>query len=124
MTPHIHRVNAAEQATRTWKEHFIAGLESTDTQFPMNRWCCLIPQTKMTLNMLIPFQRNPTMLAYTAIEGPFDFNKTPIKPPGTKVLVQKNHNNGKLGASMEYRDGTSAQKWSTTGATRAIHQEK
>ena len=44
----------------------------------------------MTLNMLRPCRRNPTMLAHTAIEGHFDFNKTPIAPPGIKVLVHKN----------------------------------
>ena len=88
----------------------------------MHIWCCLIPQDTTTLNMLRPFRINPTMLAYIAIEGPFDFNKTPLAPPVTKVLAHKKHNKGKPGESMEYQDGTSAQKWSTEGDTHAIHQ--
>ena len=62
------------------------------------------------------------MPAYTAIEGTFKFNKTLLTTPGTKVLVHEKHNNGKLRASIEYRDGTPSQKWITTGATHAIHQ--
>ena len=73
---------------------------STYTKFPMHIWCRLIPQAKTTLNMLIPFRKNLTMLEHTAIEGPFDFNKTPLEPTGIKVLVKKNHNNVKLGESM------------------------
>ena len=34
--PHMHRRNAAERAIRTCKNHFIAGLCSTDFQFPMH----------------------------------------------------------------------------------------
>ena len=33
--------------------------------------------------------KNPTISAYTATEGKFVFNKTPLAPPGTKVLVHK-----------------------------------
>jgi hypothetical protein len=42
--PHSHRRNAAERAIRTFKNHFIAGLCSTDKLFPMNLWCRLICQ--------------------------------------------------------------------------------
>ena len=50
--PHIHCRNAAERAIRTWKNHLIAGLSSTDDNFPMHLWCRLIKQATMTLNML------------------------------------------------------------------------
>ena len=43
----------------------------------------------MTLNILRPYQNPQTMLTYTAIEGSFDFNKTPLAPPGTRVLLNK-----------------------------------
>jgi hypothetical protein len=33
--PHMHRINAAERAIRTFKNHFIAGLCSTDPNFPL-----------------------------------------------------------------------------------------
>jgi hypothetical protein len=36
--PHYHRCNAAERAIRTFKEHFVDGLSSVDTSFPMHLW--------------------------------------------------------------------------------------
>ena len=46
------------------------------------------------------------MPAYTALEGQFDFNKTPLAPPGINVMVHKNLNSVKLGGYMEYQGGT------------------
>ena len=89
MPPRIHCVNVAKLAIRTWKDRFIAGLVSIDTQFPVHLWFCLIPQATMTLNVLRLCRKTPTMLVYTAIEEPFDFSKTPLAPPGTKMLVHK-----------------------------------
>ena len=43
----------------------------------------------MTLNILRPYRRNPNILAYIALEGQFDFNKTPLAPPVIKVIVQE-----------------------------------
>ena len=107
MPPYIHCVNAAERAIRTWKYHFIAGLVSTDTCFPMHLCCGLIPQATMTLNMLRPCQLNPTMSAHTAIEGKFEFLKTPLVPIVIKVAVHtKNRNSVKLWEYMEYQDVT------------------
>ena len=87
--PHMHRNNAAEQAIRTWKNHFIAGLCSTDSQFPMHLWCCVLPQATLTLNMLRASLRNPQISACTVLEGVFDFNKTPLSEPGTKVVLHE-----------------------------------
>jgi hypothetical protein len=39
-----HRRNDAERATRTFKEHFVAGFESVDLKFPLNLWYRLFPQ--------------------------------------------------------------------------------
>jgi hypothetical protein len=35
----IHGCNAAERAIRTFKNHFLAGLASTDDDFPLHLWC-------------------------------------------------------------------------------------
>ena len=40
--------------------------------------------------MLRPSRRNPKMSAYMALEGAFDYNKTTLAPPGTKVVIHKN----------------------------------
>jgi hypothetical protein len=50
--PHCHQRDSAERAIRTWKNHFIAGLASTNKQFPLHLWDQLIPQTVTTLNLL------------------------------------------------------------------------
>jgi hypothetical protein len=87
--PDMHRRNAAERAIRTWKNHFVAGLCSTGTQFPTYLWDRLIEQSSITLNLLRPSIRNPKISAYTILEGTFDYNKTPLAPPGTKVIIHK-----------------------------------
>jgi hypothetical protein len=43
--PHVHHRNAAERAIRTFKNHFIAGLCSTNPNFPLNMWDKLIPMS-------------------------------------------------------------------------------
>jgi hypothetical protein len=85
----MHHRNAAERAIRTWQNPFIAGLCSTDTRFPMHLWDRLIAQATLTLNLLRPSRRNPRVSAYTMLEGNFDFNKTPVAPPGTKIIIHE-----------------------------------
>ena len=85
--PYMHRRNIAERAIRTFKAHFIAGLCSTDKDFPLNLWDRLLPQCQMTLNMLRPSHATPTISAYEHIFGQYDLQKTPIAPPGIKAIV-------------------------------------
>ena len=87
--PHIHRCNSAERAIQTFKNHFIAGLASTDPNFPLSNWCRLLPRAELTLNLLRPSQLNPKLSAYTQLEGAFDFNRTPLAPPGSCVIVHE-----------------------------------
>ena len=92
MPPHIHRRNSAERAIQTFKNHFIAGLASTDPNFPLSNWCHLLPQAELTLNLLRPSRLNPKLSAYAQLEGAFDFNHTPLAPPGTHVIVHEKPN--------------------------------
>ncbi|WP_281640541.1 Ty1/Copia family ribonuclease HI [Aurantimicrobium minutum] len=85
--PHDHRRNAAERAIRTAKNHFVAGLCSVDPQFPMSQWDKLLPQAELTLNLLRGSRINPKLSAYEQLFGRYDFNRTPIAPPGIKVLA-------------------------------------
>jgi hypothetical protein len=82
--PHIHRRNAAERAIRTFKNHFIAGLCSAAEDFPMRLWDRLLHQAEITLNLMRTSRVNPAISAQEAINVPFDFNKTPMAPPGCK----------------------------------------
>jgi hypothetical protein len=88
--PHVHRTNAARRAIGIWKDHFVAGLSSTDPAFPMHLWCRLIHQATTTLNLLRPSRINPKLSAEAQLNGAFDYNRTPLAPPGTKVLVYEN----------------------------------
>ncbi len=85
----MHRTNAAEKAIDIWKCHFIAGLSSVDPNFPMHLWCRLIAQATTTLNLLRPARLNPRLSAEAHLNGAFDYNRTPLAPPGTKVLIHE-----------------------------------
>jgi hypothetical protein len=87
--PHVHWANAAERAIRTFKNHFIAGLSSTDKLFPLNLWDQLLPQAEITLNLLRTSCINPKLSAYAQIGGAFDYNATPLAPPGTKIVIHE-----------------------------------
>jgi hypothetical protein len=83
--PQIHRRNWAERDIQTFKNHFISGLCSTHPDFPLNLWDKLLPQATLTLNLLRPSPINPKLSAYAQIHGAFNFDKTPLAPPGIKV---------------------------------------
>jgi hypothetical protein len=87
--PHVHRRNAAERAIRTFKNHFIAGLCGTDQNFPLHLWDRMLPQALLTLNLLRASHLNPRLSAQAMVHGAFDFNRTPLAPPGTRVLVHE-----------------------------------
>ena len=84
---HIHRRNAAEQAIRTFKNHFLAGLAGVDPNFPIKQWDRLLQQTEITQNLLLNSRANQQLSAYAYLFGNFDFNKTPLAPLGTEVAV-------------------------------------
>jgi hypothetical protein len=50
--PHLHCRNAAKHAISTYKDHFIAGLSSTDPLYPLNLWDKLVEQSVITLSNL------------------------------------------------------------------------
>ncbi len=84
-----HRVNAAERAIQTFTVHFISALATTDNNFLLQLWDCLTPQVKATLNMLHLSQIDPSMSAYEAVHGPYDWNHFPLAPPGCKAVIYK-----------------------------------
>jgi hypothetical protein len=86
--PGIHQRNAVERAIQTFKNHFIAGLCSTDTAFPLHLRDKLLPQELITLNLMRASHVDPTKFAYETFHSPFDYNHTPLAPPGMKVVVR------------------------------------
>jgi hypothetical protein len=87
--PHNHHVNAAECATQTLKDHFISALATTDSEFPLQPWDKLTSQVENTLNLMQASCIDPSMLAYEAIWGPYDWNCFPLAPPGCKAMIYK-----------------------------------
>ena len=87
--PHIHRRNSAEYAIRTFKENFIAGLSSTHKDFPLHIWCRLIPHAILALNLLRQSRMNPKLSGYAQLHGAFNYNATPLAPPGTQVIIHE-----------------------------------
>ena len=86
-TPQQYMVNAAERVIQTFKNHFIDGLWSVDKCFPLQLWCDLLAQAELSLNILRTVRTNPGLSSYAILKGEFNFNKTPLAPPGTKALV-------------------------------------
>ena len=80
LPPHAHCRNSAKRAIRVFKNHFIAGLCSTDLSFPLNLWDRLLPQALITLNLLRSAHINPQLSAQAIIFGSFDFNRTHPAP--------------------------------------------
>jgi hypothetical protein len=87
--PHINRRNNAERVIQTFKNHFIAGLCSVDPTSPLKLWDKLLPQETITLNLLRKSRSNPSMSAYAQLNGHFDFNRTPLAPPGTQIIAHE-----------------------------------
>jgi hypothetical protein len=79
--PHVHRRNAAERSIRTFKNHLIAGLCSTDCDFPLNLWDRILPQAIITLNLLRQSRINHLLSAYAQVHGAFDDNRPPMASP-------------------------------------------
>ena len=82
-----HQTVAAERATQTLKNYFQSVLYGCDPTFSKNQWDRVLPVAVITLNMLRPSRINPAESAYNEILGNFDFNKTPLAPPGCLIIL-------------------------------------
>ena len=85
----LHRQNMAEHAIQTFKNHFIARLCSTNAAFSLHLWDELLEQATITINLLHQSRLDPHLSAYTHAFQPFNYTRTPIAPPGIKVLVHE-----------------------------------
>jgi hypothetical protein len=50
--PGYHQRNAAEVAIRNFKSHFLSILAGVSDNFPPSLWNRLLPQTKITINLI------------------------------------------------------------------------
>ena len=79
-----------------FKHHFIAGLCSTNPKFPIALWDMLVPQAVLALNLLWTLRVNSKLSAYAQLNRQFVFTKTPLAPPGTRVLLCEDPTTRKL----------------------------
>lgn len=90
--PENHRKNAAERGIQTFKNHFLAGIASLPSDFPISEWDHLLEQAELSLLLLRSSRTNPQLSSYAYLNGNFDFNKTPLAPPGTKIAIHNRPN--------------------------------
>ena len=103
--PHNHRVNAAEQAIQTFKNHLIGGFCCTDSEWPLQLWNNLTKQALITLNLCRTSRKHPDRSAYHYFYGKrYDWNKRPMAPPGTRTVVHEAPE-GKLSWGTQGIDG-------------------
>ena len=77
----------------TFKAHFISGLCTANPNFPVAEWDRLLPQAVLTINLLRNSRVNPALSSYAYLFGNFNFNSTPLAPPGTKVVAYSTPSN-------------------------------
>jgi hypothetical protein len=87
--PGCHRCNAAKVA---FKAHFLGVLAGVAKDFPTNLWDWLLPQTKITINLIQQSNATPNVLAYAHLSRPFDYNKMPLTPMGCEAQLHEKTN--------------------------------
>ena len=83
----IHRRNRTKCSIQKFKDHFVAGLCSVYSKFPLNLWDKLIPQALLIFSLLKSNNTNPLLLAYAQVHETFSYNQIPLAPSVIKVLV-------------------------------------
>ena len=87
-----HREKNAYIAIQTSKNNFIAGICSVDKTFHIQLWDRLLQQATISLNFLGNSRIMTHLSAYTHIFGEFDYNHTPVYPPGTRIVIHNRPN--------------------------------
>ena len=91
--PDNHRTNKAERVIRDVKNHVISMLATADPDLPFDLWDESEEQLNITINLLRPYGPNPDISAYEGVHGKtYDFNRYPMAPWGTQVLVHEGPN--------------------------------
>ena len=87
--PHLHCTNVAKRKIQTYKDHLVTRLSSCNPSFTLQLWDRLMQNATLTLNLLRPSGINSRLSVDAQLNGALELNRTPLAPPGTKVLVYK-----------------------------------
>jgi hypothetical protein len=86
--PHDKSPNRAERAIRTAKNHLIAARAGFHKDCPTIYLDKCIQQIEMVLNLIHPYEYDPTISAYEGVFGhTVNLQQHPIAPVGSKVLT-------------------------------------
>jgi hypothetical protein len=85
---------------RHFKNHFLSILAGVNAAFLPYLWDLLLPQAKLTINLLRQATANPKISEWEYFNRPFNFNKTPLAPMGCRVLI---HAKPSTRPSWDYR---------------------
>jgi hypothetical protein len=102
--PGCHRCSIAKVVTKTFKQHFISVLTGTAANFPLSLWDKLLPQTELTLNLLLQSNSTPKVSAYAHLFGQFNDNCMPLAPMGYAVQVHEQSSTAKNGMQVLWMD--------------------
>jgi hypothetical protein len=58
----------------------------------MHLWDRLLPHAVIKLNTLQTSRVNPKLSASTHIDGQYDYNRSPMAPPGTRIIAHETPN--------------------------------
>ena len=83
----MNRQNAAEREIQAFKAHFLSILAGVAPYFPRHFGDLLLPQTKMTLNMLRKATDDPSISAWEYFNGKFNYIATSLGPLSISVIV-------------------------------------
>ena len=101
-----HRWNVGEVVIRNFKAHYLSILAGTDPRFPLQLWDSLLPQARITLNLLRQANANPKLLVYACLNGIFDYNKCHWPPWDVKSNSTKSQTAGEHGHIIQSTVGT------------------
>ncbi|KAL7481840.1 hypothetical protein ACHAW6_007518, partial [Cyclotella cf. meneghiniana] len=74
---------------QNFKSHFLSILAGVADNFPLRLWDKLLPQAKITINLLCQSNVTPTISAHAQLNSPFDYNKMLLAPMGCNVQVHE-----------------------------------
>ena len=78
-----------ERTIRPFNTHFLTILAGMDKVFPRSLWDTLLPQTKLTLNLICQRTLAPDISAWEYYNGPIKYDATLFSPIRYKVAIHK-----------------------------------
>ena len=69
-----------EVAIRDFRSHILSVLARTEDGVPLLLWDRLLPQTYITVNLLMKSNAAPNVSTYAHLSGTFDYNKMSLDP--------------------------------------------